>query len=151
MIMTKIFIIVDPDTSLILHANETADQIVQQINAAEWDYPELLVHSLLDKPEFSLKAVRYEDWVFAILEYQLPVKYTNADQTLTRRQRQVLRLVSEGLSNKQIAHKLKLSQRMVNKHLAAIKSKFGTNSTAQSVSKGTELGYCRQFMRRRWI
>ena len=77
------------------------------------------------------------------------MKNTIGQQNLSKRQRQVLKLLSEGLSNKQIAERLNVSMRMVNLHLAAIKSKLGTKTNAQSVSKGTVLGYCRPFMRRR--
>ncbi|WP_280473996.1 protein kinase domain-containing protein [Nocardia asiatica] len=50
---------------------------------------------------------------------------------LTRRERQVADLVSQGLTNKQIAAKLVLSQRTTQGHVEHILSKLGFNSRAQ--------------------
>jgi len=147
--MTKIFIIIDPLTSITLQVNESADRLVQMINKQSWVYPDSLSHVLKDKANVSLKAVNLQEWVFVIVESNLNMKNTIDQQNLSKRQRQVLKLLSEGLSNKQIAERLNVSMRMVNLHLAAIKSKLGTKTNAQSVSKGTVLGYCRPFMKRR--
>jgi DNA-binding NarL/FixJ family response regulator len=147
--MTKIFIIIDPLTSITLQVNESADRLVQMINKQSWVYPDSLSHVLKDKANVSLKAVNLQEWVFVIVESNLNMKNTIDQQNLSKRQRQVLKLLSEGLSNKQIAERLNVSVRMVNLHLAAIKSKLGTKTNAQSVSKGTVLGYCRPFMKRR--
>ena len=147
--MTKIFIIIDPVTSITLQAIESAVRLVQMINKKTWVYPDSLTHVLQDKNNVSLKAVLLEDWVFVIVESNQELKIPIEQQNLSKRQRQVLKLLSEGLSNKQIADRLKVSVRMVNLHLAAIKTKLGTKTNAQSVSKGTVLGYCRPFMRRR--
>jgi DNA-binding NarL/FixJ family response regulator len=147
--MTKIFIIIDPLTSITLQANESAARLVQMINKKTWVYPDSLTHVLQGKSNVSLKAVLLEDCVFVIVESNLELKDPVDQQNLSKRQRQVLKLLSEGLSIKQIADKLKVSVRMVNLHLAAIKTKLGTKTNAQSVSKGIVLGYCRPFMRRR--
>lgn len=51
--------------------------------------------------------------------------------TLTRREREVSRLVLEGLSNKEIARKLFLSERTVEGHVASISNKLGFRSRVQ--------------------
>ena len=147
--MTKIFIIIDPITSITLQVNESADSVVQMINKQSWVYPDPLSRVLKNKANVSLKAVNLQEWVFVIVESNQNTKNTIDQQNLSKRQRQVLKLLSEGLSNKQIAERLNVSMRMVNLHLAAIKTKLGTKTNAQSVSKGTVLGYCRPFMKRR--
>jgi len=147
--MTKILITIDPFTSITLQSNESAVRLVQMINTKTWLYPDYLSNVLKDKGISKLKAVLLDDWVFVIVESEQESRRPLVKQILSKRQHQVLKLLSEGLSNKQIADKLDISVRMINLHLAAIKTKLGTKTNAQSVSKGTELGYCRPFMRRR--
>jgi DNA-binding CsgD family transcriptional regulator len=148
-IMTKLLVIFDSETSSTLGLKESAARLVRLINKGEWLFPEPYAGLMNEKQIRSIKAVRLGEWVFAILESVNYSAEVDAPELLSQRQRQVLYLLAEGLTNKQIAYKLKLSQRMVNLHLAAIKTKLGTKTNAQSVSKGTSLGYCRPFMRRR--
>jgi DNA-binding NarL/FixJ family response regulator len=55
------------------------------------------------------------------------------DDELTPRERQVLKLVAEGSSNKQVANILKLSVKTVETHRAAMMKKIGAKSTAEIV------------------
>lgn len=57
-------------------------------------------------------------------------------RALTRREREVLGLVAEGLSNKAIAESLFLSHRTVEKHVERLLAKTGNSNRAQLV------GYC---------
>jgi DNA-binding NarL/FixJ family response regulator len=57
---------------------------------------------------------------------------------LTPRQRQVLRLVAEGLSGKEIAHRLCISTKTVEFHKAAITSELGLHTTAELVRYALE-------------
>ena len=49
-------------------------------------------------------------------------------------------LLAHGLSNKEIAVRLKLHPRTVALHIAALKEVFGASSRAQSVQKAVEMG-----------
>jgi DNA-binding NarL/FixJ family response regulator len=55
------------------------------------------------------------------------------DDELTPRERQVLKLVAEGSSNKQVANILKLSVKTVKTHRTAMMKKIGAKSTAEIV------------------
>jgi DNA-binding CsgD family transcriptional regulator len=59
---------------------------------------------------------------------------------LTRRQLEIARLLSSGLTNKEIAHKLYLSPRTVDMHVGNILDRLDCRSRAEAVRKAAELG-----------
>jgi RNA polymerase sigma factor (sigma-70 family) len=59
---------------------------------------------------------------------------------LTRREREVLRLVAEGLSNQKIAAKLVLSEHTVKRHVANILTKLNLPSRAAAAAKAAREG-----------
>lgn len=60
--------------------------------------------------------------------------------TLTNRERQVIGLVAEGLSNQEIAERLFITERTVRFHITSIFNKLGANNRAQAVAIATQLG-----------
>lgn len=67
-----------------------------------------------------------------------PPKNSPAD-TLTPRQREVLELLMEGKSNKEIARTLSLGEGTVKIHMAALFRAFGVNTRAAAAAAGTQL------------
>jgi LuxR family maltose regulon positive regulatory protein len=61
-------------------------------------------------------------------------------EPLSERERQVLRLLAEGLSDKAIAETLVIASGTVNKHLKNIYGKLDAHSRTQAVARGRELG-----------
>jgi DNA-binding CsgD family transcriptional regulator len=61
-------------------------------------------------------------------------------QTLTPRERDVLRLVAAGLGNAPIGDQLGISKSTVKYHLAAIFTKLGVHTRAEAVTMGIRLG-----------
>ncbi len=61
-------------------------------------------------------------------------------EPLTPREREVLDLLGQGLSNKLIARELTISEHTVKFHVAAIFSKLGASSRADAVSRGARSG-----------
>ena len=59
---------------------------------------------------------------------------------LSARERGVLRLVAAGLSNRQIAEALSISERTVKFHVTAIFNKLGADNRAQAVALAAERG-----------
>ncbi len=59
---------------------------------------------------------------------------------LSRREREVLALVAHGLSEREIAEQLVLSQHTVHRHVANIRRKLGRGSRAAAVAEATRLG-----------
>ena len=50
---------------------------------------------------------------------------------LSRREREVAELVAEGLTNRQVAHKLFIAERTAEFHVEQIRNKLGFHSRAQ--------------------
>lgn len=61
---------------------------------------------------------------------------------LTPRQREILRLLAEGVRAKEIAHRLSLSVPTVRNHIHALLRRLGVNSQLAAVAKARELGLC---------
>ena len=59
---------------------------------------------------------------------------------ITPRQREVLRLVADGLSSKQIATRLTITERTVKFHVASILNKLGADTRAQAVAEAARRG-----------
>ncbi|MBX0326098.1 LuxR C-terminal-related transcriptional regulator [Oscillochloris sp. ZM17-4] len=62
-------------------------------------------------------------------------------EPLTAREREVLRLIAEGLSNHELAARLHLSPQTVKVHTRNIYGKLGVTSRTQAVARGRELGF----------
>jgi DNA-binding NarL/FixJ family response regulator len=60
--------------------------------------------------------------------------------TLSKRELEVLRLVAEGLSNKQIAHSLAIAEPTVKFHLTSIFNKLGVFNRAQAAALAVQRG-----------
>lgn len=65
---------------------------------------------------------------------------TLPDESLTTREREVLELVSQGLSNKLIARRLQISEHTVKFHISSISGKLGASSRTEAVSRGLRRG-----------
>lgn len=62
------------------------------------------------------------------------------DEALTPREREVLELVSQGLSNKLIARRLQISEHTVKFHISSITGKLGASSRTDAVRRGLSRG-----------
>ena len=69
------------------------------------------------------------------------VPATNGDTPLSRRETDVLRLVASGLSNREIASSLVLSEHTVHRHVANILRKLGQSSRAAAAAQATRAGF----------
>ena len=59
---------------------------------------------------------------------------------LTPREIEVLQLISEGLTTRQMAGRLTMSQRTVESHISKLYRKMSVRSRVQAVAKASELG-----------
>jgi DNA-binding NarL/FixJ family response regulator len=70
-----------------------------------------------------------------------PAVSAGADSPLSGREAEVLRLVAAGLSNREIAGSLFLSEHTVHRHVANILNKLGQSSRAGAAALATRAGY----------
>ena len=59
---------------------------------------------------------------------------------VTRRELEVLQLVAEGLSNKEVASRLRISEHTAKFHVAKLLQKLGVESRSEAVFVGVRLG-----------
>jgi DNA-binding NarL/FixJ family response regulator len=64
----------------------------------------------------------------------------DSGEALTPRERETLRLVSEGLGNREIARRLSISEHTVKFHVSSILAKLGAASRTEAVSQGIRNG-----------
>jgi DNA-binding NarL/FixJ family response regulator len=64
----------------------------------------------------------------------------DAYETLSTREREVLKLISEGLNNPEIAHRLKLSPRTIESHYRSLRSKLGLGSRVDIIKYAVRRG-----------
>jgi DNA-binding CsgD family transcriptional regulator len=69
-----------------------------------------------------------------------PATVPREGAALTPRELDVLRLVAQGLGNKEIAAELDLSASTVKYHLASVLAKLGVRSRTEAVSRGIRTG-----------
>jgi DNA-binding NarL/FixJ family response regulator len=69
-----------------------------------------------------------------------PVAVDELLEPLTRREREVLQMISAGLGNKEIAAKLSISEHTVKFHVASILGKLGASTRTEAVSIGIRHG-----------
>ena len=83
---------------------------------------------------------------FGVWEYErmgeaLPHLHTpTLVDPLTPRELEVLQLISEGLSNQEIAEKLVIALNTVKRHTSSIYGKLGVKSRTQAIARARELG-----------
>lgn len=120
---------------LVLTAYGTDEDIERALAAGARGY--LLKGAPLDDIERAIAAVARGE---SYLDPRVAARMIRRDprQRLTRREREVLRLVAAGDSNKVIARKLRISERTAKFHVTSIFNKLGAENRAQAVAIAAE-------------
>lgn len=126
---------------LILTAYDTDERVLGAIRAGAKGY--LLKGASLEEIARAIRAVHGGD---SYLEPRIATKvFTALDprkrpSALSKREREVLRLVADGHSNKQIGQKLGITERTVKFHVTSISNKLGAGNRAQAVALAAQRG-----------
>ncbi len=120
-----------------LEAGRTRLLIAEALREVEPELATAEARAALETFE-ELGAGGYADATAALLR-GLGVKAARAGPkgvgTLTKREREVLSLIGEGLSNPEIAERLYLSRKTVQHHVARVLSKLGLRSRAEAAAE----------------
>ncbi len=121
---------------LVLTAYGTDEDIERAIRAGAKGY--LLKGASLDEIERAISALaRGESYLDPRVASRV-MAMSSRHQRLTGREREVLRLVAGGKSNKEIAAKLRITERTAKFHVTAILNKLGAENRAQAVAIAAE-------------
>ena len=77
---------------------------------------------------------------FLLSRYSTVSSPTSPIQALTPREMEILSMLALGLSNKNIAKKLQISEHTVKFHISSIFTKLGASSRTEAVTLGARLG-----------
>jgi DNA-binding NarL/FixJ family response regulator len=140
-----------PETRIIIVSmHSKVDYIVEAFQAGATGYvvkesaSEKLLKGLesVAKGEYFLDSAVSHQVVKALMKFPgKEAKITDADYgSLTPREQEIMRLLAEGLSAKEIAEKLFISPKTVENHRANIMNKLGLHSTMELVRYAAKLG-----------
>lgn len=132
----------DPPAVLVLTNYDNDVDILEALEAGASGY------LLKDAPPSALISAVYDaaagrTVLAPVVADRLQQRESRSDVSLTGREREVLELVAEGLTNQQICSRLFLGQPTVKSHLAHIYGKLGVSSRTAAVAKARELGVLR--------
>lgn len=137
--MTQVIVLEDQKKMTIFNVAESCNSIAESLESGDWMLPEenparvdLSEMCMLHMPNFVVLLPKDYQWRVHPQEEE--------DLELSPRQKEVLQALAEGLTTKQIAYKLKISQRTVMAHIQASKERFGTYTRAQTVSRAMSMG-----------
>jgi DNA-binding NarL/FixJ family response regulator len=135
---------------MIISMHSKIDYIAEAFQAGATGYvvkesaSERLLHALeyVSRGEYFLDSSVSQEVVKKLMESPArEAKITNAAYgTLTPREQEVMRLLAEGLSSKQVAEKLFISPKTVENHRSNIMSKLGLHSTVELIRYAAKLG-----------
>jgi len=135
---------------MIVSMHSKIDYIAEAFQAGATGYvikesaSERLLHALeyVSRGEYFLDSSVSQEVVKKLMESPArEAKITNAAYgTLTPREQEIMRLLAEGLSAKQVAKKLFISPKTVENHRSNIMSKLGLHSTVELIRYAAKLG-----------
>jgi len=141
--MTNVIYIHDAATAFKIDSNQPPRELLQEIRENRWKIPPSIASLWQGDLPIRLTAIEQNDTV--IIAPDVPLKNQSKAKEkpplkLSPQQTTVLQYLADGYSVKEIAFMMGLHIRTVQHHLAKVKSKFGTRSTAQTLFQASSLG-----------
>ena len=141
--MTRLLFLPDDQPLLVFESPLNPPELAAAVNRGAW-LPPYAAHSTASEDQPALQAFHLGRLVVVIPTQPLSLAPETLEEGqpvhLSPRQRQVLNLLAQGFSNKEIAVRLKVHPSTVARHIRALKLHFGASSRAQSVRLAAELG-----------
>ena len=131
----ELFDVIRSSAVACLKKNSSADELIETIErATHGEYP--INESVMDRPLVA-KHVLKEFQNLASLGENME----SLVAPLTKRERQILKFVANGNTNKQIARKLDISEQTIKNHVSAILRKLNANDRAHAVVLALRQGF----------
>lgn len=137
----------DPAIRVVILSMHTSEEyVLRALRAGCAGY--LVKGSAVSELEIAVRAVaRGETYLSPVVSKRVVEDYVNRTggaidplDALTPRQREILQLVAEGCTSKDIAHRLSLSQKTVDTHRAQIMERLGVHDVASLVRFALRVG-----------
>jgi DNA-binding NarL/FixJ family response regulator len=134
---------------VVLGISDEGDKVKKMMDAGVWafitnrcckeEYDELFKRILEDKKYISSKpAINYSLYMQDQMNLRKQTKqvstFNMANPSLTRREKEIVYYIAQGLSDKQTAEALKVSPRTIDAHKQNIMNKFGTRKSTEIVA-----------------
>lgn len=138
--MTRLIFLPDENNLLLLQTEQSVIEVLGDLSTGRWHPPGS------DAPLGPLHALRLGRSL--VLISALPLETTGGEAPapvlagglpLSPRQRQVLQCLAQGLTVRQTAARLGLTERTAAFHVAALKRRLGAQTLAESVSRAAHL------------
>ena len=134
---TRLIFIPDSRTFILLESPLPAEDLTAAVLGGHWRPPGPYAGAAGRKFHVSQQG---EVVMVTMDERSMPSLPAGAD--LSARQLAVLQCLAQGMTNKQIARQLGMSERTVFNHQTALKESLGVSTLAQAAAVGTMLGLC---------
>lgn len=117
-----------------------ADSLVEAVkvvaSGGSYIHPKVTHNLIKDYRRLAIESDKHEQSIsYREVEYRKPL------HLLTRRECEVLQLMTDGQSNRQIGETLFISEKTVKNHVSNILQKMGMNDRTQAVVEGIKKGY----------
>jgi DNA-binding NarL/FixJ family response regulator len=110
-----------------LKKSASSNELIDTINkAARGEYP--INETFLNRPNIAQQVLQQFEDISSI-----GAQADNVVSVLTKREREILKYISDGNTNKQIANTLSISEQTIKNHVSAILRKLNANDRAHAV------------------
>jgi len=146
--VTRVLLLANEDAFFSLEVRMSTEALLQAVNGGLWQPPARILSFLPKDAQgkvLPLRGVRVGNLVVIFpngLEALQIRSETTRSMRLSERQRIILQALAEGQSIKAIAKALGISSSTVAGHVAAIKRRLKSQTLAQAILRGSELGLC---------
>lgn len=139
-IVARVLLVYEHDVSLALAAIQTVNSSLRGI-LPNWA-SEGEIHSAIEAAAAGLFVLHPDvvEHVATASSSSSRVSRTTPGQRLSLRESEILNMLAEGLGNKEIAWRLKISEHTVKFHVTSIFNKLNASSRAEAVAVGVRMG-----------
>ena len=140
--MTLLLLLMDHQTYLLQKSDLPVERLAAAIRAGDWSSAGSMNLWISEAPRRVTALDGLVIVTTALPEQALPVvSDPPLELDFSPRQAQILELLMEGLTFKEISARLKISRRTMDEHIGEIKKKLEAKTIAQTVGRAVALGY----------